>query len=349
MIEAVENHNPEVIIIDEIGRELEAAAARTINERGVQLIGTAHGNTLENLLLNPTISDLVGGIESVTLSDDEARRRGTQKTVLERRSPPTFDVLIELQARQAVLVHRDVTSAVDNMLLGKPLDIESRYVDEDGEVQIEYERIVLSSTAVTGRRDSRGRREPGEGSYRSLGSKKQPTEELNGSGNGTPQEELDNSVNIYAYGVARNRLIQAAKRLKVHIYLVDQLADADLMVTLKSYYRKRRRLISDAERRRIPVFVLRANTVSQMENFLAQALNLNGEQEEGEDPFDVAMAEAQRAIEEINAGKPNVSLSPVNSDLRRQQHQMARQANIVSHSYGKEPFRYVRMFSTKRN
>jgi stage III sporulation protein SpoIIIAA len=349
MIEAVENHNPEVIIIDEIGRELEAAAARTINERGVQLIGTAHGNTLENLLLNPTISDLVGGIESVTLSDDEARRRGTQKTVLERRSPPTFDVLIELKARQAVLVHRDVTSAIDNMLLGKPLDIESRYVDEDGEVQIEYERIVLSSTAVTGRRDSRGRREPGEGSYRSLGSKKQPTEELNGSGNGTPQEELDNSVNIYAYGVARNRLIQAAKRLKVHIYLVDQLADADLMVTLKSYYRKRRRLISDAERRRIPVFVLRANTVSQMENFLAQALNLNGEQEEGEDPFDVAMAEAQRAIEEINAGKPNVSLSPVNSDLRRQQHQMARQANIVSHSYGKEPFRYVRMFSTKRN
>lgn len=349
MIEAVENHNPEVIIIDEIGRELEAAAARTINERGVQLIGTAHGNTLENLLLNPTISDLVGGIESVTLSDDEARRRGTQKTVLERRAPPTFDVLIELQARQAVLVHRDVTSAVDNMLLGKPLDVESRYIDEAGEVQIEYERIVLSSTAVTGRRDSRGRRDPIEGSYRSLGSKKRPSEEFNGSGNGTPQEELDNSVNIYAYGVARNRLIQAAKRLKVHIYLVDQIGDADLMVTLKSYYRKRRRLISDAERRRIPVFVLRANTVSQMESFLMQALNLNGEQEEGDDPFDLAIAEAQRAIEEINAGKPNVSLRPVNSDLRRQQHQIARQANIVSHSYGKEPFRYVRMFSTKRN
>jgi len=349
MIEAVENHNPEVIIIDEIGRELEAAAARTINERGVQLIGTAHGNTLENLLLNPTISDLVGGIESVTLSDDEARRRGTQKTVLERRSPPTFDILIELQARQAVIVHRDVTSAVDNMLLGKPLDVESRYIDEAGEVQIEYERIVLSSTAVTGRRDSRGRRDPVEGSYRSLGSKKRPSEEFNGTGNGTPQEELDNSVNIYAYGVARNRLIQAAKRLKVHIYLVDQIGDADLMVTLKSYYRKRRRLISDAERRRIPVFVLRANTVSQMESFLMQALNLNGEQEEGDDPFDLAITEAQRAIEEINAGKANVSLRPVNSDLRRQQHQMARQANIVSHSYGKEPFRYVRMFSTKRN
>ena len=79
MIEAVENHNPEVIVIDEIGRELEAQAARTIAERGVQLIGTAHGNTLENLLINPTLSDLIGGIESVTLSDEEARRRGTRK------------------------------------------------------------------------------------------------------------------------------------------------------------------------------------------------------------------------------------------------------------------------------
>jgi stage III sporulation protein SpoIIIAA len=105
MIEAVENHNPEVIIIDEIGRELEAMAARTIAERGVQLVATAHGRTLENLLLNPTLSDLIGGIESVTLSDEEARRRGTQKTVLERRSPPTFDVLVELQDRDRVAVH----------------------------------------------------------------------------------------------------------------------------------------------------------------------------------------------------------------------------------------------------
>ena len=126
MIEAVENHNPEVIVIDEIGRELEAAAARTIAERGVQLIGTAHGNTLENLLLNPTLSDLVGGIESVTLSDEEARRRGTQKTVLERRSPPTFDVLIEIQTRDRVAVHPDVAAAVDALLRGYPLPPELR-------------------------------------------------------------------------------------------------------------------------------------------------------------------------------------------------------------------------------
>ena len=135
MIEAVENHNPEVIVIDEIGRELEALAARTIAERGVQLIGTAHGNTLENLLLNPTLSDLVGGIEAVTLSDEEARRRGTQKTVLERRAPPTFDVLIEIQNRDRFAVHMDIMAAVDALLRGFPLPAEIRMRDADGQIQ----------------------------------------------------------------------------------------------------------------------------------------------------------------------------------------------------------------------
>src|SRR5512136_784977 len=137
MIEAVENHNPEAIVIDEIGRELEAAAARTIAERGVQLIGTAHGRSLENLLLNPTLSDLIGGIESVTLSDEEARRRGTQKTVLERRAPPTFDVLIEIQAREQLAVHCDVAAAVDAFLRGRAPVPQIRYRDEAGKVHIE--------------------------------------------------------------------------------------------------------------------------------------------------------------------------------------------------------------------
>src|SRR5215813_7878817 len=137
MIEAVENHNPEVIVIDEIGRELEAQAARTIAERGVQLIGTAHGQTLDNLLLNPTLSDLIGGIESVTLSDEEARRRGTQKTVLERRAPPTFDVLIEIQHRDRFNVHHDVMLSVDMFLHGRETEPELRYRDGTGQIQIE--------------------------------------------------------------------------------------------------------------------------------------------------------------------------------------------------------------------
>ena len=137
MIEAVENHMPQVIVIDEIGRQQEAVAARTIAERGVQLVGTAHGITLENLLVNPTLSDLVGGIESVTLSDEEARRRGTQKSVLERRAPPTFDVLIELQDRQRMAVHHNVAASVDAILRGRSLAPEIRYRDESGQVRVE--------------------------------------------------------------------------------------------------------------------------------------------------------------------------------------------------------------------
>ena len=133
MIEAVENHMPEVIVIDEIGTELEALAARTIAERGVQLVGTAHGNTLDNLMMNPTLSDLIGGIQSVTLGDDEARRRGTQKSILERKSPPTFDIVVEIQDWEKVAIHPEVGEAVDALLRGTPAGTELRWIDENGE------------------------------------------------------------------------------------------------------------------------------------------------------------------------------------------------------------------------
>ncbi len=358
MIEAVENHNPEVIVIDEIGREREAGAARTINERGVQLIGTAHGNTLENLLLNPTLSDLVGGIESVTLSDEEARRRGTQKTVLERRAPPTFDVLIEIQAREKLLVHRDVTDSVDAMLRGRPLQVETRQRDAAGKISITPEPIMASSPAVTGRRDLR----PGEGRG-AAGRVRRENGNDHGNGNengraakteravidlsaGEPGE-ASKRIRVFPYGVARNRLLQAAKRLGIFLEVVDDLAEADVLVTLKSYYRKRRRLISDAEQRRKPVYVLRANTVNQMENFLIRALDLEATPA---DPFDLALGEAEEAIQQVNTGQAAyVDLSPVGSALRRYQHQLARQANLVSHSYGQEPMRHVRIFNTPRN
>jgi stage III sporulation protein SpoIIIAA len=137
MIEAVENHMPQVIVIDEIGTELEAAAARTIAERGVQLIATAHGNSLNNLLVNPTLSDLVGGIQTVTLGDEEARRRHTQKSILERKAPPTFDVVVEQQSWQELIVHRDVSDTVDNMLRGQPIVSEERTRDEEtGQVSV---------------------------------------------------------------------------------------------------------------------------------------------------------------------------------------------------------------------
>ncbi|MBW4468702.1 MAG: AAA family ATPase [Pegethrix bostrychoides GSE-TBD4-15B] len=141
MIEAVENHMPEVIVIDEIGTELEALAARTIAERGVQLVGTAHGNRIENLMKNPTLSDLVGGIQSVTLGDDEARRRGSQKSVLERKAPPTFDIAIEMLERQKWVVHENVSDSVDSLLRGRQPNPQTRSLDERGEIRVTQEQI----------------------------------------------------------------------------------------------------------------------------------------------------------------------------------------------------------------
>jgi len=315
MIEAVENHMPEVIIIDEIGRELEAEAARTIAERGVQLVGTAHGNTLENLLMNPTLCDLVGGVDSVTLSDEEARRRGTQKTVLERRAPPTFDVLVEIQDRQTMAVHHDVARAVDALLRGRPLPAEIRYRDEKGQVHIE-------TTALS-------RPEPTEA----------PIPELAAELDELPPPRK--TVRIYPYGVSQNRLRQAARGLRLPVELVDDLRQADALMTLKSYYRKRPQPITEAERLGVPVYVLRSNTVTQMESSLADIFALTPEEM---DPFAVAMRETQEAIRKVLAGSRSVELSPQTANIRRHQHEMARKFNLVSHSRGREPQRRVRIY-----
>ena len=243
MIEAVENHMPEVIIIDEIGRELEAVAARTIAERGVQLIGTAHGNMLENLLMNPTLSDLVGGIESVTLSDEEARRRGTQKSVLERKAPPTFGVLIEIQDRQRMVVHHDVAAAVDALLRGRPLAPEVRYLDANGEVRIE--KAVESgrlSHFPDNSYDRRKRREKewsetrvhganGDGKHALLNEAWNRFNEADNdvapaaerSGNAGVESPQRKPLRIFPYGIGQNRLRSAANSLNVPIHIVDDL------------------------------------------------------------------------------------------------------------------------------
>ncbi len=348
MIEAVENHNPEVIIIDEIGREREAAAARTINERGVQLIGTAHGNNLENLLINPTLSDLIGGIESVTLSDEEARRRGTQKTVLERRAPPTFDILIEIQDRQRLVIHRNVAMAVDFILRARSLGVEHRYRDEEGQIVIEQEEEWKSTSPEFGSsRNSRGI-QTGQTPQRNQtgleGSSSQRRFEP--AGVTLIESQRRKTLNVFAYGVARNRLGQAAKQLSVSINLVDKLSEADVLVTLKNHFRRQRKLILDAENRRTPIYVLRANTTIQMEGFLAEAFNL---ETKSTDPFEEAIVDTELAIQRVQSGKTSFDLKPVGSAIRRYQHQMARQANLVSHSYGKGRNRHVRIFNTSLN
>jgi stage III sporulation protein SpoIIIAA len=341
MIEAVENHNPEVIVIDEIGRELEAAAARTIAERGVQLIGTAHGNTLENLLLNPTLSDLVGGIESVTLSDEEARRRGTQKTVLERRSPPTFDVVIEIQTRDRLAVNFDVAEAVDALLRGYPLPTEVRTRETDGEIHVE--KSSLTATIQRPVQPQGGFRRMANGGPKRQQQPSKATassaEEAGVRSQGQPLQ----TMRIYAYGVARNRLVQAAKRLGVPVLVVKDFGEADVLVTLRTYYRKRQRPIVDAENRGMPIYVLRSNTVNQMQQFLSDLFNLAHETGE-EQTIERAIQETEGAINAVLNGERWIELPPALSYIRRLQHEMARQANLTSHSYGKEPYRRVRIF-----
>jgi len=315
MIEAVENHMPEVVIIDEIGRELEAEAARTIAERGVQLVGTAHGNTLDNLLMNPTLCDLVGGIDSVTLSDEEARRRGTQKTVLERKAPPTFDVLVEIQDRQTVAIHHDVARAVDAFLRGRPLSAEIRYRDERGKVHVETATLKKPEMLETpGKPDAAGPE-------------------------GLPPPPR--TVRVYAYGIGQNRLRQAAVGLQLPVQLVDDIHQADVLVTLKSFYRKRPQPIAEAERLGVPVYVLRSNTVTQMESSLADIFALSPEET---DPFSAAMRETQEAIRRVLTGARSVELSPQAASIRRHQHELARQFNLVSHSRGRDPLRRVRIY-----
>lgn len=347
MIEAVENHNPEVIVIDEIGRELEALAARTIAERGVQLIGTAHGNTLENLLLNPTLSDLVGGIESVTLSDEEARRRGTQKTVLERRSLPTFDVLIEIQNRDRLAVHSDVAAAVDSLLRGYPLPPEIRSREAGGEIRIEKTKQPPSMYATGGQGLRRQAADiqgvdsmewQGQGSVSSSG-------EIVNTFSIDPGKLLP--IHIYPYGVARNRLIQAAKRIGVPAIMVGDLDSANVLVTLRSYYRKRDRPIVDAENRSMPIYVLRSNTINQMQRFLTDLFSLSIDLSPDQSS-DLVLQQTKAAIEAVRNGERWIELPPASSYIRRIQHEMARDAQLVSHSYGKEPRRRVRIFREDR-
>ncbi len=526
MIEAVENHMPQVIVIDEIGTELEAQAARTIAERGVQLIGTAHGNNLDNLMLNPTLSDLIGGIQSVTLGDDEARRRRTQKSVLERKAPPTFDVIVEIQDRERVMVHADVSETVDAMLRGDPVAAEQRWKDEAG-VHKSQSRPRPSPREQLGRdelgrarfaglagssgwrpepgwrgasdyratpwdpasgarpgyrpgtsggwRESRGRAteaggrtlpgeriarhderdvlpatggpratgpggsgpagaprasgpagaprasrapRPGSGPGDSVGSRASPgeapfvageiadrgpveraaaaaaalevrardarewerqaqwrdqasralealrAEEGTGPANvadlAADDERLADravaaavdeegpalrvesgilpTLRVFPYGVSRKRLEQAIKELQLPVIVARLVDEADVVMTLRSEYRQKGPTIREAEDQALPVYVLKANTIVQMQASLTSIFALEV------DPREAALRETEEAIGLVSREAQAVELAPQNAYIRRLQHQMAERANVVSRSRGREPYRRVRLY-----
>ncbi len=225
MIEAVENHMPEVIVIDEIGTELEAQAARTIAERGVQLVGTAHGNTLENLMMNPTLSDLIGGIQSVTLGDEEARRRGTQKSILERKAPPTFDVVVEIQNWDRVAIHHDVAETVDSILRGYRMPPEVRELTEDGEVRAPDSRRRRASCEQAAAANARGR-------TARMPAPVPPAVAAAG-------EREQRQQRIYPFGISRKRLLQAIRETGSGAAISERLEDADVVITDRSYYRRK--------------------------------------------------------------------------------------------------------------
>ena len=373
MIEAVENHMPEVIVIDEIGTELEAMAARTIAERGVQLVGTAHGNTLDNLMINPTLSDLVGGIQAVTLGDEEARRRGTQKTVLERKAPPTFEVLVEIESWDSVTVYDDVASAVDAILRGENPPAELRSRDADGVVQVETVQRELIDAPSLGRRMAPGRGssggERGGGSERGGGGDRgggerfsgPRTRDRSGSGGGAHGAVGPGvtTQRIFPFGVSRNRLETAIERLRVPAVIVRDMKDASLVMTLKNYYRQSAQRLKQAEEHGVPVYVLRNNTITQMERQLAQVFNLrepdadeggqpeggNGKRSNGSEVIEDAMVELETAIGQLMNGEQSaIELTPRSSYIRRLQHQMADRYNLHSESRGDDPNRRVKIY-----
>ena len=491
MIEAVENHMPEVIVIDEIGTELEAAAARTIAERGVQLIGTAHGNNLDNLMLNPTLSDLIGGIQSVTLGDEEARRRRSQKSVLERKAPPTFDVIIEIQDRDRVAVHADVSETVDALLRGDPVAPELRWRDEGGVHRTQarprptpnqqgserFSGTLVGSGAGWrtepgwraggaradvpwlegdraprpgfrpsgggGWRATRGRvprggpaktgeqrdGEPGAETYpeapgslapletpfltsdladrgplergsvaapeprardaRELDRQRQwrdsarraiedlrvdaglapvpPGEEAGEPGEVElvpvlePAAETDAEVETEAYeplgahapdgyatalptvrvlpfGLSRKRLEQAVRELQLPVVVARDVEEADIVMTLRNHFKQKAPALREAEERALPIYVLKSNTILQMEACLTALYELEA------DPREAALRETEEAIGLVMRDAKPIELSPQNAYIRRLQHQMAERANLVSRSRGREPYRRVRLY-----
>ncbi len=413
MIEAVENHMPEVIVIDEIGTELEAGAARTIAERGVQLVGTAHGNTLDNLMLNPTLSDLVGGIQPVTLGDEEARRRGTQKTVLERKAPPTFDVLVEIVERDSVIVHRNVAETVDAILRGHMVPPEARFREAGGAVKAmtKYDYRISDASAGTpafapieptggfghfsrsGGGQASGRFAtgtggggslrplPGRGGGRSL--RPLPGERISGSDpsigagderyvaapDSDPRRQLEQALldadadgesagigravganrpaasasrshrpmAVFPFGVSRKRLEQAVRELAVPVTVARDLEEADAVVTLRNYYKRKPGALRDAESHGVPIYVLKTNTMLQMENMLASLFDLEA------DPSDAALRETAEAIGLVAASGRPMELTPQNAYIRRLQHQMAERNSLMSRSRGSEPNRRVEL------
>lgn len=324
MIEAVENHTPEVIVVDEIGTEPEAQAARTIAERGVMLIATAHGNCLESLIKNPTLSDLVGGIQSVTLGDDEAKRRASQKTVLEREKQPTFDIVIEILDRNTLAVYKNTSEAVDYILRGWPIRPEIRKVE-----QKDVEKVVIQEVA-------RPEVETPQDNKMNFSFSRQKYVEQ-----AKPQKK------IYLYAVSRTIVEKLIERLNLNAEIIRNVEDADIVIAHKNFAKGGAKILSTAKEYRVQIFYVKTNSMAQIQKVLKDALDIQPGDVESltgyTDETEKALDEAKAGIKKILDGADMVDLEPQNSHIRKLQHELVEQYNLQSTSIGEEPNRHLRI------
>lgn len=328
MIEAVQNHTPEVIIVDEIGTEEEAMAARTIAERGVVLVATAHGNSLDNLIKNPTLCDLVGGIETVTLGDEEAKRRATQKTVLERAKRPTFDICIEIRDQNTLAIYPDVAEAVDHILRGWTIFPEVRKIDyTTGAIKVlqsDVEPLPLTISQEEFQAEFTDRRQ---------------------------QPDQHQKFNLYIYGISKNFVDRILERLELHdVGVTRHVTEADAIVALRSSCRPGSKMMRVAEDYEIPIFFAKTNTMPQIQRAIREALNSDAgtfleqlSEIPAQDETEVALQEAREAIEVVLAQDQSIELTPRRSYIRRLQHELVEKHNLLSFSVGDEPNRRLKV------
>nr|YP_009244032.1 hypothetical protein Gele_010 [Gelidium elegans]AMK96274.1 hypothetical protein Gele_010 [Gelidium elegans] len=369
MIEAVENHMPEVIIIDEIGTELEALAACTIAERGVQLVGTAHGNYIESLIKNPILSDLIGGIQYVTLGDDEAKRRGSQKSILERKSSPAFQVAIEIHTRDSWIVHENVDQAVDQILQGSSLFVQRRKFCSDDSIKIEYEQSKVNEF-LPPLISSSDRFSSYTGSKKFSYSLKKKNQYSPNSGatwltdNHSSQQSLLNTqssvsseqfqginkriIIVYTSSVSLEMLKSAIQALNLPIAITQDIVKADIVLALRSHVKQNNKLRQIAKSMQLTIYTIHSSTISNITRAFKKMLNANylpymDWKKICIDKTNLeieALQETRIAIETIILSKKHsVELLPRSPIIRKLQYTLISSYNLQCRSFGEEPDR----------
>ena len=372
MIEAVENHMPEVIIIDEIGTELEALAACTIAERGVQLVGTAHGNCIESLIKNPILSDLIGGIQYVTLGDDEAKRRGSQKTILERKAAPAFQVAIEIHSRDSWIVHEKLDEAVDQILQSSLLFVQRRKLSMSGSVSIEYEQFkIMESLSPLPFLDkleykyssaSKKMKNSFDTSLTSInvsnGIQKKNILHVNRSPNNLALvdelTELDQkSIVLYTYSVNIQLLESSIKSLKSSIVITQDIIKADVILALRSHVKQNTKLRQIAKSKQLTIYTIHSSTIANITRALKKILfatNLSRTDwcklSANRTTLELeALQETRIAIEKIiMSKKQSVELLPRSTAIRKLQYTLIACYNLQSRSFGEELNRSIYIY-----